>query len=349
MSDDKNESKPRLKRTLGDILATPRSGAVNVFSSDDYLSAAKRALDKTSQSSLDDFFLEISSRDKLKQEVVSLESQIRDHAKALAEAKAKGERARAEKDHLASLVAQLEAKLDLGFLLGRVDRIAQERLIQDEDFRRLFAENSDCRAFVMSVDIRRSTELMLKARSPALFAEFLSRLTKELFHCVIENGGVFDKFTGDGILAFFPEDFCGVDYGYRVMKAAHDCHEAFYKVYRESRRSFSAVLNGIGLGIGIDHGTVRLLRAAEGLTVIGVPVVYACRLSGAEPGQTLVNQPAYEVLSDRYGKQLKIFETSLQIKHEGEVLAYRVELGHEQIQAAMPQWAAAVEADSASG
>lgn len=334
--EDKNAKRGALR--LSDVMKDSSALRINDFRSDEYIDAARLALSGGSLAEFEAWHRELSSREKLRSEIVQLETQIRDTSKALSEANKKGAQARQEKEQLQQFIKELEAKNDLGFLLGRVGHSAQQLLIQDEAFRKIFAENSDCQAFVMSVDIRRSTELMLKARSPGLFAEFLSKLTKELFRCVIENGGVFDKFTGDGILAFFPENFCGEDYGYRAVKAAQDCHDAFEKAYLDSRRSFSAVLNGIGLGIGIDHGTVRLLRAAEGLTVVGVPVVYACRLSGAEPKHTLLNQPAYEVLSDKYGKQLKINESSLHIKHEGEILAYDVSLGHEVISAKEPFW-----------
>ena len=69
-------------------------------------------------------------------------------------------------------------------------------------FRKSFLEGAS-HAFVVAVDIRRSTDLMLKARTPRHFAEFTTALCVELTQVLLESGGVFDKFTGDGILAFF--------------------------------------------------------------------------------------------------------------------------------------------------
>jgi hypothetical protein len=39
-----------------------------------------------------------------------------------------------------------------------------------------------------------------------------------------------------------------------------------------------APLKDTGLGIGIDFGATRLVQMAGGLSVVGAPVVYACRL-----------------------------------------------------------------------
>ena len=74
------------------------------------------------------------------------------------------------------------------------------------------------------------------------------------------------------------------------------------------------------------------MQVAGALTVVGPPVVYACRLGGAPPGITLVNQPAFEVLSDQYGLVFSFEETYHELKHEGKTLAYmarRTERPHE--------------------
>ena len=94
--------------------------------------------------------------------------------------------------------------------------------------------------------------------------------------------------------------FSGEDAGYRVVKAAEECHAAFTQHYSANRKCFTTILKDTGLGIGIDYGKVRLVRVRGELTVVGTPVVYSCRLGGAKAGHTLLNQPAYEEVFERY-------------------------------------------------
>jgi adenylate cyclase len=190
----------------------------------------------------------------------------------------------------------------------------------------------------MSVDVRRSTELMLKARSPEAFATFTTVLCDTLIKIVFENYGVFDKFTGDGILAFFPEFFTGEDAAFRVVNTADAAHRAFKRHYDASRNLFSSVLTDTGLGIGVDYGDVSLVQIADGLTVVGTPVVYACRLSAAPPGTTLVNQPAYEVVTKTCGGVCFTSETKQEIKNESPMLAYQVRANGQNYEPKQPDW-----------
>src|SRR5207249_2646213 len=117
---------------------------------------------------------------------------------------------------------------------------------------------------VISIDIRRSTDLMLKARTPQDFAAFISNVSIALSRIITSNFGVFDKFTGDGMLGFFPDFYSGKDCGLRVLMAAKQCHLAFSELYRQNWASFDTVLCDIGLGIGIDFGPVNLMQIADG-------------------------------------------------------------------------------------
>lgn len=218
----------------------------------------------------------------------------------------------------------LEKKQSLSSLLQQVHPDHAQRLIDDLEFQAKFLESAGCKGYVMSVDIRRSTELMLKARRSLEFASFLSDLCLKLRQVVLEHDGVFDKFTGDGVLAFFPDFYSGESAGKKVLDAAQKCHQVFDKHYRSHRGAFLSVLKDAGLGIGIDFGDLNLVRISGAVTVVGPPVVYACRLGGAPAGETLVNHPAYSEIQKKFSRYFSFNETSLNFKHEGNILAYSV-------------------------
>lgn len=252
--------------------------------------------------------------------------------------KATGELARTELESYRTKQAELEQKLDLAFLFDRVTTRAQPLLKSDNDLRQKFLSGSDWPTFVLSIDIRRSTELMLKARTPELFAGFMTHLCNTLQEIVKDHYGVFDKFTGDGVLAFFPEFFSGNDAGYNAIATAREAQTAFSIIYHASRTSFKTILNDVGLGIGIDYGQVHIIPIAGGLTAVGEPVVYACRLGDAPAGKIYLNQPAYEQVHPKYSQFCTFAEQPLDVKHEGSVLCYELRMTDHSFTPEDPDW-----------
>jgi class 3 adenylate cyclase len=282
-----------------------------------------------------------STREKqreLENQVADLRSQVAAKAEALEIEKHSSQEKERLVEELKNTLTELKQKERLNFLLSRVNPTAQRALIDSVDFQAKFLAETECDAFVVSVDIRRSTDLMLRARRAELFAAFITNLCNELIDSVLDCYGVIDKFTGDGILSFFPTFFTGPDAGYYVLLAADRCHKAFQAIYHKYRTAFSSVLKDTGLGIGIDFGTTRLVQMAGGLSVVGPAVVYACRMGGAPAGQTLLNQPAYERISERFSANCFFRETELEIKHEGTTLAYGVTLSKQAYQPTPPDW-----------
>jgi len=224
-------------------------------------------------------------------------------------------------------------------VLDKVSPRAHEALFSNRALRnRFLASKSACAAFIMSIDIRRSAELMLNARSAELFAEFMAGLCEELKGLICERFGIVDKFTGDGLLAYFPEFFSGPDAGYRAISAAHEAHLVFTKRYKQHRSSFFTVLTEIGLGIGIDYGNICFMRIAGDLTVVGAPVVNAARLSSAPVGKTVLNQQAHERIASHYGAFCSTSEMELDIKHQGRVLVHEVKLKKLSFVPSDPPW-----------
>jgi class 3 adenylate cyclase len=240
-------------------------------------------------------------------------------------------------EQLAAKRAEIEKQERLKHIRAAVEPAAQELLLRDDGFEKQFSCSS-CLAYVMSVDIRKSTDLMLKAVEPAQFVKFIRTLCDRLRAAVLRNHGIFDKFTGDGILAFFPEFFSGEEAGFLAVTAATQCHRAFAETYDEHLDCFTTARQDVGLGIGIDYGTVALVSDLGGLTVVGTPVVYACRFGGAPAGTTLLNRQAYSKLLEGYSAYCSFRRTTLGIKNEGDFIAYQVELNEKPYIPKSPPW-----------
>jgi len=234
---------------------------------------------------------------------------------------------------------QLAHEENLRHLVGRVSDQAFNAIYEYPELRKHFEKEDLCEVVVLSIDIRRSTDLMLKAKIPEIYADFISELCKGLLNIVVANFGVFDKYTGDGIIAFFPYFFSGNDALLWAMKSAFECHVFFADHYRRHRHCFISVLKDIGLGIGIDSGKAFLTRLKTQLLVVGIPVVYACRMSGADYGETLLNQTAIDVLREKYGDRFDVEECDIDIKHEGPTVAYKVGIEFSETNLDIPKWA----------
>lgn len=271
---------------------------------------------------------------KLQEEINDLKKKYRETANELQKANTSNEDALQK---LEAIKNEIKSKEQINHILPRLCEQARKKLLEDQNFKLQFEDASSCESVVVSIDIRRSTELMLKARKPEMFSKFITELSQKLSEVILDNFGVFDKFTGDGILAFFPRFYSGEHAIVRALKAAEECHAIFSKHYNESRACFNVFIKDVGLGIGIDYGTVTLVNTRNELTVVGIPVVYACRMGGAKAGQTLLNQPALEEIHRVYAGKFKAIETEINIKNEGTALAYEVVL-NDDLQLQDPEW-----------
>lgn len=285
----------------------------------------------------------VPKQKELELEIDTLKKKIGEQANGFHELKQGSDDQKRKISELESDLETLRSKEQLRHLLDRVGILAQKSLLTSSKLFELFQKNEVCNAFVVSIDVRRSTDLMLKAREPKLFAEFITSLAEKLRSIILERYGIFDKFTGDGILAYFPDFYSGQDAGLQVVEASEACHQAFKEHYNNNRKCFLSIINDVGLGIGVDYGEVTIVRMHGELTVVGTPVVYGCRLGGANAGQTLVNQPAYEMLMENYSEYIDFSEASIDFKHEGSMLAYSVMRNVKPASPNSPDWVSSEE------
>jgi class 3 adenylate cyclase len=155
--------------------------------------------------------------------------------------------------------------------------------------------------FVLAADIRESTTLMKEAIRIERFAQVMDKFVSSVKQGIRRSGGWFDKFTGDGFLAYWivqTGEADETDYEERVVQTTGDValtagilielfHRRVLEDFRDNSRNLSA---GVGLSVGIDAGPAFLVNIADELTVVGPPVVGAVRMvTSAAPREVLAN------------------------------------------------------------
>jgi len=163
--------------------------------------------------------------------------------------------------------------------------------------------------FVMAADIRESTTLMKEAVRFERFALVMDKFVTSVRRGIRSSGGWFDKFTGDGFLAYWvvqpapPEEYEErfVQTTGDVAHTAHTLIELFHRRVLEDFRSNSRNLSaGVGLSMGLDAGPGYLVKIADELTIVGSPVVGAVRMvtAAALPQEIVANVYLGERLRD---------------------------------------------------
>lgn len=190
-------------------------------------------------------------------------------------------------------------------------------------------------ATVMSVDIRNSTTLMENAIDPKQFAVFMSDLLSNIHNLIMDDYGIFEKFTGDGALAFFPRVMAGDDHSLRAIRCASKIHTAFQTLYKAVLSTAFDVPIQTGLGIGIHTGNIEVVRIRRRLSIVGKPVVIACRLGGAPAGATYC-LPVFKTIVESRDKQCAKFYDEILKTKQNSLHVFRID--YHNISPGQPQW-----------
>lgn len=164
--------------------------------------------------------------------------------------------------------------------------------------------------FVMAADIRESTLLMKEAVRFERFAFTMDKFVSAVRRGIGTPGGWFDKFTGDGFLAYWIVQPSSDEAGYQrdfvqaagnIAHTAHELIELFHRrVLEDFRRNSRNLSEGVGLSIGLDAGPGYLVQIAGDLTIVGPPVVGAVRMvtAASRPREIIANVFLGEHLHD---------------------------------------------------
>src|SRR5438034_525829 len=115
--------------------------------------------------------------------------------------------------------------------------------------------------FVMAADIRESTALMKESIRFERFAAVMDRFVSSVRSGIRRSGGWFDKFTGDGFLAYWIVQQGSPDeYEERFVRAAgditHTAHELVDLFHRRVLEDFRANTRNLSAGFGLSMGLI---------------------------------------------------------------------------------------------
>jgi class 3 adenylate cyclase len=145
-------------------------------------------------------------------------------------------------------------------------------------------------ASVVVGDLRMSTIILREAVQTTVFARFIVGFTEAVRSLANASGGWFDKFTGDGFIAYWltpPGETTALRDVPEFCQALLPAAGNLVSNLRKTSRNFPV---GVGLSLGADAGPCELVMVGEALTLVGGPIVGATRMvAGARSGQTLLN------------------------------------------------------------
>lgn len=156
---------------------------------------------------------------------------------------------------------------------------------------------------VMFVDVRRFTPFAM-ASSPEEVVEALNGIFAPVIEAVRREGGILNKFMGDGLLAIFGAPLDLPDHAAAAARSALRARDAVDALSQERQKRGRQPLR---LGIGINTGDVvaGCLGSEERTeySVIGHAVNLAARLEeAADPGQILVGPATASRLPPSIGR-----------------------------------------------
>jgi class 3 adenylate cyclase/FixJ family two-component response regulator len=199
--------------------------------------------------------------------------------------------------HVRQVKQTLQAVKENNILRMYVDETVLN-FMGSREFESSLMENETVNASVAFIDICSFTTIS-ENEPPDTVVKLLNMYFDVMVQEIIAQGGYIDKFIGDAIMAVFKGDF-HLD---RAIEAALALRTKIEGLPNQQNgiSFFPKVAIGINTGemISGNIGSAKLRRLDY--TVIGDVVNTAQRLqSAAEPGQILINEPAYQLVKESF-------------------------------------------------
>ena len=182
--------------------------------------------------------------------------------------------------------------------------LPKSTFVDDQD--QLVKRASESPTVVCVGDIRKSQDLMTYSDEPEDFSQRMVTFITTTRELIEKHNGFFDKFTGDGFLAYFNETVCraaGMDYLDCFLSFLKDIRSFCAAHFREWARAIRKLPDlNLGLAIGADHGVVKYHDLDNHLVAVGEAIVWATRMTSvAAADEVVVNNLLFAALEGRPG------------------------------------------------
>jgi adenylate cyclase len=178
------------------------------------------------------------------------------------------------------------------------------------------------RVTVLFADVRGFSRYSEEHSAPEVI-QTLNRIFKSLTQVVFTHQGTFDKYLGDGLMAFYGAPVSTEDDAQRALDTALEMQERFGNLCERAGEEFS----NLGLGIGLHTGEAVVGNIGSekvmDYTVVGLVVNVAKRLQEiAHGGQIMVGEETFKLVKGVEAEKLE----SLELPHLQErITAYLIE------------------------
>ena len=177
---------------------------------------------------------------------------------------------------------------------------------------------ADIRGFTKFTEVHTANEVI----------KTLNRIFKPLSNLIFAYRGTFDKYLGDGLMAFYGAPISEADDAQRAVDTAF----AMQRLFKTLRESSGIELEGLDLGIGLHSGEAVVGNIGSDFvmdyTVVGDAVNVAKRLQeAAEEGQILISEATCDQVGGVMGTKLEPIHLP---GRQEPVTAYLVEISDEE-------------------
>lgn len=161
-----------------------------------------------------------------------------------------------------------------------------------ERFAERFPGGAGLEISILFADIRGSTPLA-ERMEPGAFSELIRRFYLAGIRALYSNNSLIEKFSGDGLTAFFAPAFAGSNHARTAVQAAQD----LLKATGHGPGKTPCIPVGVGVGTGLAYvGSMEMEGGHPDITILGDIVNTMARLcSQAAAGEILVGARAIEM------------------------------------------------------